>query len=65
MVSESTGIVHIGNYPAKKSLYDSDPWTITNFIRLDNQGFMRMEVNILTLERNIKTVNCTCHNWTQ
>ena len=34
----------------KKSLYDSDPWTITNFIQLDNQGFMRMEV-IMTLER--------------
>jgi hypothetical protein len=35
---ESTYVVNIGNYRATSSLYDRDPWTITNFIRLDIQG---------------------------
>ena len=28
----------------------TDPWTVTNFICLDNHGFMRMK-DIMTLER--------------
>ena len=38
-------------------------WTITNFIQFDIQGFMQMEVIILTSESNIITVNCTCNKW--
>jgi hypothetical protein len=38
------------------SLYDCDLWTITNFIQLDNQGFMRMEVISLTSESYKKTM---------
>ena len=42
IVGASTAIVEIGIIPQTISSYDSDTWTITNFIRLDTQGFTQM-----------------------
>ena len=41
-IGASTVIVKIGIILQTSSLYDHDTWTITKFIRLDTQGFMRM-----------------------
>ena len=42
IIGASTVIVKIGIIPQTSSMYDRDTWTITKFILLDTQGFMRM-----------------------
>ncbi len=42
IIGASTVKVKIGIILQTSSLYDHDTWTITNFIRLDTQGFTWM-----------------------